>query len=227
MTTRLHIPANVTLVLTVASILWLSACFDDGVDDSRSSQDLESKASQSVPTSIADSAPEPTHTPDTSFEPTVGMLATVPIGRMPMQCWAKECKDRDCDPNKRGTQTFFTGSCDAADAHREFYIEAWRWSGDGYWSEEGQVSFSFIYFEKAGQNQMGYIQCDDILVFKSTKEKKRADSLLGGVCNEYLHSYEDASRKISTMSNNWTTLSGLEERMDRDEIQPFLEVLKR
>ena len=225
MTTRFHIPANATLVLTVASILWLSACFDDGIDDSRSSQDSESIASHSVPTPIADSAPEPTPTPDMSFEPTVGMLATVPIGRMPMQCWIKEgdVSGKDYDPRK-GHQTFVSASCEVTDTYREFYMEVWKRS------KENHISISFIYFEEVGQNQVEYVQCDDIdIVFESTKGKKRGDSL-PGVCNRYLHSYENASRKLGTMADTWTTHSGLEERAnqaDRDDIRAILEVLKR
>ena len=225
MTTRLHIPVYTTLVLTVASILGLSACFDNGIDDSRSSQNSQNVILQLPSTPIASPAPEPTRTPDTSFEPTIGMLATVPIGRMPMQCWIKEgdVLGKDYDPRK-GHQTFVTASCEAADAYREFYIEVWKRS------KEAHLSISFIYFEEVGQNQVEYVQCEDIdIVFESTKGKKRGDSLRG-VCSRYLHSYENASQKLESMASTWTTHSGLEERAnrrDQDDIRAILEVLKR
>lgn len=138
------------------------------------------------------------------------MLATVPIGRMSMQCWRKG----------ESYRTGITGSCKATDAYREMYIEASRLAGTDH------LIVAFIYFHEIGHDQMDYIQCEGLRIDKSTKEKKRGESLVG-MCNRYLHSYQDASLKLQTLANDWTTQPGLEKRIDRDEMTEIFEVLKR
>ena len=92
------------------------------------------------------------------------------------------------------------------------------------------ITISFIYIENAGQGKAFCIQCEDLRIVESTYEellkKGRGDSL-PGACYEYLHSYEEASRQLQTMSRKWTAHSGLEEALHRDEMQAILGVLKR
>ena len=83
-----------------------------------------------------------TSTLNASFEPTIGMLASVLIGRMTMEYWLKECKEGEYEPRKGSYQTSTTASCDARGANHAFCIEVWKRSWEEHWE------ISFIYFGK-------------------------------------------------------------------------------
>ena len=206
------------LILTSGSLLSLAACLNDQKDDDRSLEHSRGATSQPASSSIFSPTPKPTPTPDTSLEPTVGMLATVPIGRMSMECWKKE--------GKIDGQSFLTASCEAIDSQRELYLEAWTQPEP----TSIDITVSFIYIEIADQGKAICIECKDLRIIEPTYEellKKERGDLLPGTCNKFLHSYEEASRKFQTMSRKWTAHSGLEEAMHRDEMQAILEVLKQ
>ena len=166
------------------------------------------------PTPSHTPTPQPTPTPDTSFKPTVGMLATVPIGRMLMQCWKKE--------GKVNNRSFATVSCEATDAHRQLYIEGWVRPRE----PEYGARVSFIYFEEVSPNQVDYMQCEDLRLLQETMKKERGESLRG-TCNRHLLPYQHASLVLQRSIGNWTTYSGLAEATTRDEIEVVLELLKR
>ena len=222
----LHVLVQIALGLTFASILGLAGCLTDQPDDRRSLKDSPSVAAQPAstprpnPTPTTQPAPtpttQPTPTPDASFEPSVGMLAAVPIGRMLVQCWKKE--------GKVNNRSFLTVSCEAADAYRELYIEAWVNPEEPGANRE--VKVSLIYFEKIGSDQVDYMQCEDIALSRGITTKERGE-LLSGTCDRHLHSYQDASLLVQKAVGRWTTHSGLAEATTRDYIDPILNQLKR
>ena len=215
---RLCVSVRIVLGLMFAVVLALSACLTDQSDDRRAPQASQSVTTQptSTPRPTATPTPQPTPTPDTSLEPTVGMLAAVPIGRMLMQCWKKEGK-----VNKR---SFATVSCEAVDAHRQLYIEAWVNPEEP--KEEREVSVSFIYFAEIGSDRVDYMQCEDITMSRGVTTKERGELLLG-TCNRQLHSYQDALLMLQRSASDWTAYSGLAEPTSQDDIRVILEPLKR
>ena len=159
------------MVATGLTILATSACGDDVVSPAKLTD---------IPTSGPTSTeiPDATPTPDPSFQPTVGMLASVPIGRMRMQCWFKEA-----ELNER---PFGTATCEGSDANRELYLEVWRWKDA---PEEGTTA-SLIYFEETSSGSVNLMMCDGLVIKKETKEKVRGEPL-EGTCSRYSRSLSE------------------------------------
>ena len=190
-----------------------SACGTEG-DDSTDQPSISIQPSSPVATSTV--LPTATPTPVPTFQPVAGMLAFVPVGRMPMACWVKEA-----ELEKR---TFVTSSCEAKDPYRTLYIDGLGWRDT---PEEG-VTVYLIYFEEAGtdRDRVDLIECEGLVFTKETLGKSRGETL-PGTCSRYLEFRQAAELLIARAIRRWTAYSGLAKPATREEFEIILEVLKR
>ena len=185
-------------------VLALSACGDDA---------------GSPPQIVTLATPTPrdqiTPTPTPTFQPTVGMLASAPISRMPMECFLKEAVTENGIP-------YATAACEAADDRRVPHIIAWKWPD----APEVRVTAYLIYFEELSLGDGTVTVCDELIIDKETRYKVRGDTL-EGICSRHRLSRIDAIKMVKQAAGGWTSYSGLSKRYPREEFDGIFELLKR
>ena len=197
---------GIVTLMVVLVMVALSACGED----TGSSNQPPLTITPSPETFILQTTP----TPEPSFQPTVGMLSSVPIGRMPMECFEKESVSEN--------NPFRTAACGAEDKHRAMHIIAWDWTDA---PKEG-IRIYLVYFEELTQGTGTTIVCDDVVFDKKAGLKVRGDTL-EGTCTRFRHSRSDAIYMIGMADEGWTSVSGLSKPYSRDGFDGIFELLKR
>ena len=208
--------AVVTLGIIVVGFTACNAEGGSSIDKPSMSTQTSSPVaiSTALPTATPPPLPQPTSTPVPTFQPTAGMLAFAPIGRMPMECWVKEA-EVDSRP-------FITSFCEAKDSYRKLYIDGSGWRD----TPEESVTVYLIYFKEAGTDRVDLIECGGLVFTKETMGKSRGETL-PGTCSRYLEFRRAAELLIARAISRWTAYSGLAKPATREEFEIILEVLKR
>ena len=176
----------------------------------------------------------PTAHADPSFDPTVGLLAPVPIGRMRWECWAKASRLESPQPRwtkETGFKTkskppdIITASCEAVYRDHELYLELWRYVGDDLEGEYVGLRVSFVYLDASGRDSGETIICDDLLFYEGTYDRARGSPLQGACARQVLPKVAVALRVEQAIAD-WTSLPGVAEPLSTDALDDILEVLK-
>ena len=206
-------------LLVLSTGLWVA----EGL---RSSPDEAAPSTRTSPTAEPPTISDPTiarrETPPTipagplvvTFEPTAGMLASVPVGRMSIACWTKEAK-LDGEPPLRA-------ACEAKDSYGELFIDVAVW-GEGY---KREMFGSLAYFRELESGLVEVVQCDDMKFERGVSSRVRGESFPGH-CTSSLRSLQEAKSVVRDVVNRWTSYSGLSERTQNTYLNNVLGLLKR
>lgn len=176
----------------------------------------------------------PWPTPDPSFEPTVGLLAPVPIGRMRWECWGKASTLGPPQPRwtketgfktKSKPRDIITISCEAVYRDHQLYLELWRYVGDDLGGEYAGLRVSFVYLDASGRDSGETIICDDLIFYEGTYDNARGSPLKGACAKQVLPKVAVALRVEQAIAD-WTSLPGVGEPLPSDALEKVFGVLK-